>query len=94
MTEERKSVPWVLEQLENISAAMIPSDTCINCKECPEKDFENCMKGMGLAISELAFMMVRIIQHVNTLYDVLGNMVSDPEILERLKGNGFEGLYS
>ena len=101
MTEEPKGVLWVMEQLENISEAMIPSETCVNCKDCPEVEFENCMKGMGLAISELASMMVRMIQHINVLYDVVGNILSDPEKvkenmekLEKLIKSGFEGLYS
>lgn len=95
MTEEKpKGVDWVLEQLEKISEAMIPSKTCISCKECPEKEFENCIKGMGIAISELAFMMVRVIQHVNNLYEVLGNLVADPEKLKELKENGYQSFYS
>ena len=94
MTKELKGVEWVLEQLENISKAMIPTTTCDVCKTCKESDFSNCIKGMGLAISELASMSARMIQHINILYDVLGNMVGDPEKLEELKKNGYEGLYS
>ena len=92
MTEEHKGTEWVLEQLENISKAMIPTDTCNICKDCQEPEFSNCMKGMGLAISELAFMLVRVIQHINVLYDVMGNMVSDPEKFEELKGK-IKGFY-
>ena len=102
MTEERPKGPeWVIEQLEKIAEAMLPTDTCVNCKECPTEAFENCMKGMGLAISELAGMMVYVIQHINVLYDVMGNMTMDPEKFEEMKKkmrefkNGkYESYYS
>ena len=98
MTEEKPKGPeWVLEQLENIAECMLPSETCIYCKECSKEAFENCMKGMGYAISELAGMMKYVIRHLNTLYDVIGNMLTDPEKFEELKeklkdykGNGYE----
>ena len=52
---------------------------------------------MGHAISELAGMMKYVIRHLNTLYDVIGNMLTDPEKFEELKeklkdykGNGYE----
>ena len=85
--EEHKGVDWVLEQLEKISVAMIPSETCINCKECPKKEFENCMKGMGIAISDLAIVMVRVVEHINLLYSAIR---SSPEIKKELEKNGFE----
>ena len=102
MTEERPKGPeWVLEQLENIAECMLPSETCIDCKECSKEAFENCMKGMGHAISELAGMMKYVIQHLNILYDVMGNMTADPEKfeenkkkLEEMKKSGYEGFYS
>lgn len=95
MTADKpKGVDWVLEQLENISTAMIPAESCESCVDCTNEAFENCIKGMGLAISELAFMLVRVIQHINNLYDVLGNLVNDPEKLKEMKDNGFESFYS
>ena len=41
MTEEKPKGPeWVLEQLENIAECMLPSETCIDCKECSKEAFE------------------------------------------------------
>lgn len=87
---EPKGVDWVLEQLEKISEAMIPTETCLSCKECPEKEFENCIKGMGIAISDLAMVMIRIIEHINLLYSAIRN---SPEIKKELEKNGF-GYFS
>ena len=53
MTEETKGTAWVLEQLENISEAMIPTDTCMTCKGCPEFEFDNriaAANGIGTAM--------------------------------------------
>lgn len=95
MTKTKQKGPeWIIKQLEKLSDAMIPSETCISCKECPQKEYENCMRGMGIAISEVSFVMVRMIQHINNLYDVLGNMVSDPKKLKELKESGYKDIYS
>ena len=91
---KEKGPEWIIEQLEKLSDAMLPSKTCVSCKECPQEAYENCMKGMGIAISEVSFIMIRVIQHINNLYDVLGNMVSDPKKLKELKEFGYRSLYS
>ena len=85
--ENPKGVDWVLEQLEKISTSMLPTETCKNCKECPEKEFMNCIKGMGIAISDLAMVIIRVIEHVNLLYAALR---TSPEIGKELEKNGFE----
>lgn len=40
--------------------------------------FEDSEEPERAAISELAYVLGRVIQHINVLYNVLGNIVDDP----------------
>ena len=94
MEEEPKGPDWVLEQLNGIADAMSPTETCVSCKDCPPKEFDNCIRSMGIALSDVTTVVYRLVEHINLLTDTVKDIIKTLPASKRERiGNGIDRLY-
>lgn len=59
----------VLKALEKLASIAEPDETCGDCRSCA--DFNECIIATRNAISDLSEILIRIIEHLNILFNTI-----------------------